>query len=236
MKTKQRAKMILAWVCGMLTASSALAQFAWNTTSGQWHEGVNWTPEGPPTEGSSVVVGADANILLSEPTAALASFTMTGGTLTFTNWNTKIIAGNIRIEGGEVTHVTNFVTAAVEGQWIPYARVYFECDTFYLDGVAGINVRGKGYPGRTGSWVGGYGPGGSPGSTRGAGHGGRGGSTGNSGGAGRIAVWRGRHYYQGHVNTDPGDPVAHYAGVDQPTGSVPFWGDLPPVGTIFVFQ
>jgi hypothetical protein len=166
---------LLAIICG---AHSASAQtHTWIGTSGDWFEGTNWDA-GVPTAGATVVVSAGA-VSLTNTTEALSSFTLNGGTLTFSNWTTRLISTNIAINTGMVTHVTNLVSTTNNlGQWIPVARVNLECGTLFVKTGAAINVNSKGYPGGTNGGISrGQGPGGGYAGGRGGGggHGGRGG-------------------------------------------------------------
>jgi hypothetical protein len=102
---------------------------------------------------------------------------MTGGTLVFSNWEARLIASNLMILTGTVTHVANSATNA---PWDPDARVFFQCVNFFLGTAAVINVTEKGYRGGTTS-ASGCGPGGgifySGGYPSGPSHGGLGGSS-----------------------------------------------------------
>jgi hypothetical protein len=130
--------------------------FVWQGVAGEdWHNAENWDIKGVPCDGAAVVITAGANMVLTNSTAALSSFTMSGGNFTFGGWDTKVTAEQVELSGGEVTHQPN--TAKVS-PWTPNARVWFECTNFVLAAGATINVVEKGYA-AGGASQNGYGPG-----------------------------------------------------------------------------
>jgi hypothetical protein len=149
----------------------------WDGTAGDWFGGAKWDA-GVPTGGASVVISG-GSVFLTNTTEALASFTLNGGTLSFSNWTTRLIATGIVINAGAVTHVTNLVSTTNNlGQWIPVARVNLECGTLFVQSGGSINANSKGYAGGVnGGNPRGLGPGGGYNAIRagGGGHGGRGG-------------------------------------------------------------
>ncbi len=128
-----------------------------------WHDAENWSL-GIPVAGQAVSIASGA-ILLTNETAEMASFTMTGGTLTFTNWTTRLRATEVVI--------TNAATLTLPPAFMNNAmsnRVWIVCSNFTLGAEASIAVNGRGY-------LGSQGPGGAANSERSGGgsHGGRGG-------------------------------------------------------------
>ncbi len=59
-----------------------------------WHDAKNWSPEGVPGTAAAVTNTAGM-ILLTHETAELASFTMSGGSLVFSNWMTRLQAADV---------------------------------------------------------------------------------------------------------------------------------------------
>ncbi len=111
-----------------------------------WHDGDNWNPAGVPGTGTEVTVAAGATILLTTETAELASFTMTGGTLTFSNWTTRLRAIEVDLQGGTLTHPGQSATSTnAFGEWIPDARVWIACSNLTVAAGATIDVMGRGY-------------------------------------------------------------------------------------------
>ncbi len=149
-----------------LTASGAEAATWLGGGDGtNWFDGANWDPTGVPGNGAAVAINAGATVLLTNETAELTSFTMTGGTLTFSNWTTRLRATTVTVSGGTLTLPPAFANNAMSN------RVWVVCTNFTLGADGIINVDKKGYAGSQG-------PGGAPTTTRrgGGGHGGRGGS------------------------------------------------------------
>ncbi len=154
----------MAMVLAMLAAGVVRAQTAYTwggSTLGDWFDEVNWTPsdQGYPGAGDSVTVSS-GSILLTNATAALASFVITNtATLTFTNHlNAKLTATEVAIHG-TVNHVANDVTNAVAGEWPILASVWIECTNLTVGINGKIDCDARGY-GHTGSPYLSYGPGG----------------------------------------------------------------------------
>ncbi len=132
-----------------------------------WSDGGNWSA-GVPAAGHEVTV-ASGSILLADETAELASFTMTGGTLTFTNWTTRLRAATVEVSGGTLTLPPAFTEQQMSN------RIWIVCHDFTLDAGITINLDGRGYApnnglgkggkedGKTGNGGGGYGGQGSSG-------------------------------------------------------------------------
>jgi len=71
---------------------------------------VRWS-NGVPGPGSNVWV-ASGNVTLTNDTPLLGSLTINGGTLTFTNWATQLIASNVTVKtNGKLTAPAHSRTA-----------------------------------------------------------------------------------------------------------------------------
>ena len=82
-----RGTTVLLALVGCLNVAFAAT---WTGVSGNdWFVASNWDPSGVPNNASTVTVPSGAAILLTNETAELASFTMAGGTMTFSNWMTR---------------------------------------------------------------------------------------------------------------------------------------------------
>mgnify|MGYP001595863127 CR=1 FL=1 len=120
------------------------------TGTGDWFANPGNWDNGAPANGYEVIV-ASGSVFLTNSTPMLASFTMNGGTLTFTNWNTILYATNITINNGaKLTHGLNTATTTNgSGQWVPNSRVYVNCSNITINAGGSINVDYVGYkPGK----------------------------------------------------------------------------------------
>jgi len=195
-----------------VTVSEYDGPLAWTgNVSSDWFDPFNWDPNIVPFAGAEVTM-ASGSIVLDDSTAALDSFTQTGGTLTFRGWETILKAGTVVI-GGTVTHDLNSDTTGTRleypGGWEPDNRVYIEAVNVTLNGT--INVQEKGY-GNTGGYDNrGYGPGASTLERGAASH------------AGRTYGYRAHTFTYGSLTepTDPGSGGAgNYGGTGRPGGGV----------------
>jgi len=121
------------------------ATTAW-TGTGDWTANPgNWS-NGLPANGDHVVI-TSGSVLLTNSSRFLASFTMNGGTLTFTNWNTMLYATNVTVNNGaKLTHGLNTAnTTNGAGQWIPNSRVYVSCSNITINAGGSINADYVGY-------------------------------------------------------------------------------------------
>ncbi len=137
---------------------------SWNGGGGNadWFNPTNWAPVGVPGTGAAVTNAAGA-ILLTNETAELASFTLTGGSVTFSNWTTRLRATEVDLQGGTLTLPMAFTNNVMSN------RVWVVCSNFTLGVTAQIDAVGKGYRSVNG-------PGAATAADRtGASHGGRGG-------------------------------------------------------------
>ncbi len=157
---------MVSWAATVIIPFGAVAQtITWDGLGdgADWHDGDNWNPAGVPGAGAEVTVAAGATILLTNETAELASFTMTGGTLTFSNWTTRLQSDTVDLQDGTLTLPAAYTNNAMSN------RVWIVCQDFTLGEDAAIDADGKGY-------LGSHGPGHGGGERRGGGsHGGRGG-------------------------------------------------------------
>lgn len=166
---------------GALCASAFAATYTWNTTAGDWTNGANWTPSGPPNNGDDVVItNSGASVILSSSSSNLASLTLSK-TLTFTNWNTALTATNITIaSNGVMTLPAAFTNDQMSN------RVWMVCSNLLVASGGSISTDGKGYKGApAASGANGNGPGYgqcAPANydASGAGHGGKGGDGGDN--------------------------------------------------------
>ena len=96
------------------------ADKTWNGVQGNWYDANSWLPVGVPVSGDNVTLAnANAVLALENETAALASFSMTAGSLVFSNWNTCLRAENVQISGGTVTVANAFDDDAMSNRvWI----------------------------------------------------------------------------------------------------------------------
>jgi len=187
---------VLLLLSGWLSPCHALTS-TWDTTTGDWHDGTKWD-NGVPGNGVDAVISAGADILLTNATTILGSLTMDGGTLTFTNWNTRLIATNVVINAGTITLPERFTSSQMSN------RVWIVCsNAFTLNTNAVIDVNEKG-------WAGGNGPG------AGLNTAGRAGGGGYGGKGGRADWWSykaGPAYGSTNAPLDPGS-----GGGDTPYG------------------
>jgi len=124
--------------------------YSWKASpvNNNWFNGANWNGDGNyPGNGSTVTVATGASILLTNETAQLSAFTMTGGTLTFSNWNTRLRATNVNLTGGTLTTPLATNNSRTNRVWIIGTN-------FTLGTSASINVDYKGYYRLTGPGAG----------------------------------------------------------------------------------
>ncbi len=153
----------LGVIPGIVLMAGGLAHGAPNAWTGlgdgtDWFDGANWSA-GVPAAAQEVTVDA-GSIWLTNETAALAAFTLTGGTLTFSNWTTRLRADEVDLQGGEVTLPPAFRETQMSN------RVWIVCSNFTLGASATMDVVGLGYAFLNG-------PGAATASGTGASHGGK---------------------------------------------------------------
>ncbi len=175
MKTQRTVRMIVAALAtALLACAGAQANTKTWTGNGDWFVDTgNWSG-GLPESGEHVVV-TSGSLRLTNSTPPLASFTLNGGTVTMTNWTTRLEAVEVTLNGGTLTHGGNMGVTAVGGQWIPVARIHVVCSNFTMN-AGTVNANALGYKGARfgdGGERTGRGPGGSSGAT-GASYGGKG--------------------------------------------------------------
>ncbi len=133
-----RALGILA--AALVAASAGAATWDGGGDGANWFDGSNWDPDGVPGGGATVAIGTGATILLTNETAELASFTMTGGTLTFSNWTTRLRATEVVVTNNAIlTLPVAFINNAMSN------HVWVVCSNFTLGASAKIDADGRGY-------------------------------------------------------------------------------------------
>ncbi len=162
-KTGIRTTGVLAMVAlgSALTMSVPARQYTW-TGSGadnHWANAGNWMPVGVPGTDAEVAVH-HGSVFLTNETAELASFTMTGGTLMFSNWTTRLRATEIEIRNGTLTLPPAFRENQMSN------RIWMICSNLTVGTAATMDADQRGY-------LRGQGPGSST-ATFGGSHGGRG--------------------------------------------------------------
>lgn len=149
------------------SASLPAATCTWKGGTGYWFDDANWTNGYPRGGDDGVVYGG--TIKLTNETAQLGTLTISGGTISFSNWLTRLVATNIIMNGGTLTTAGGFTTAQESN------RVWLVCTNLFIASGATINVNALGYLGGALLANSGYGQGG--GTTRvGAAYGGFGGN------------------------------------------------------------
>ncbi len=110
----------------------------WDGSDGNWNDDANWD-EGVPGTGDTAIINA-GSVLITNSSLDLAKLTMNGGTLTFTNWSTRLSADAIEILGSsKVTLPPPYQDGQMSN------RVWFACETFELGENAQIDAGQKGY-------------------------------------------------------------------------------------------
>lgn len=167
---------IMLCMVGLATTAAASTSYTW-TASGDWYDSAKWTPNGIPAAGDDVTI-TSGTILLTNSTPYLASLTMDGGTMTSSNWSTRIRATNVVLNSGS--------TITLSGAFFDVAmsnRVHLVCSNFTLAAGASIDVGQLGYQGGTNLTDEGDGQGGG---TLSGGYYGGGGGYGGKGGDGKV--------------------------------------------------
>lgn len=168
-------KHVALWGLGIIFASGMAwgTTHTWDGTAGAWSDGTRWENGVPGADGDVVIHAGE--VLLSESTPDLASLTLNGGTLVFSNWTTRLTAATVDLVNDAVVTLPPAFTNNVMSN-----RVWIVCEELSVADNARIDADRRGYEGghRVTQATTGYGPGGGAAATRGAGggHGGRGGS------------------------------------------------------------
>lgn len=109
------------------------------TNPADWFTPSNWEGGVLPADGDSVIINSGSSIILSNSTPNLASIDVTG-TLSFTNWMTRLNATTVTInEGGVLTCEGPFTEADMSN------RVWVACQDFTLNAGGKVDVDLKGY-------------------------------------------------------------------------------------------
>lgn len=174
---------IVTLAIALTLSLSAFGQIhTWLGGAGYWDDPAMWD-NGVPVTGCEAVL-ASGDITITNASAALGQFLMSGGTLEFAGGTTAVVrATDITITGGIVRHAQHAARAKVDGEWLVEARVYFACSNFFLLSPGLIDVNQRGWGGQlTGNTTFGCGPGGASGLRGGGGYGGFGGNYNGVGG------------------------------------------------------
>ncbi len=117
------------------------------TNSGDWMTAANWSSGTVPGDGEDVII--NANVTLTNATAALASYTLNAGkTNTFVGWSNTVLTATVVNVSGTITHTNESATTTnALGAWIPDMRVYIVCSNLTVYGSGKIDANGKGYRG-----------------------------------------------------------------------------------------
>ena len=110
-------------------------------TSSDWFDGSNWNPAGIPQSGDDVTIPSAASApLLTSSTPALASLTVSTGTLTCTNWDTVINATVITIQNtGKITLPDAFADNVMSN------RIHIICSDLTVNAGGQIDASERGY-------------------------------------------------------------------------------------------
>ncbi len=142
-KQSRNVTVLVAWILvGMYLFDVSAQTVVWEGTAGDgtnWFDGSNWNPVGVPSAGDDVTVPDGSDIVLTNETAQLTSFTMSGGTLTFEGWHSALRADTVDLQGGTLTLPDAFDEGA------PSNRVWIVCHDFILASGATIDADFKGY-------------------------------------------------------------------------------------------
>ena len=143
-----------------------------SSTTGNWFTATNWLPAQAPTNIGDSAIITNGYVLLTNSTAALASFQITNATLIFSNWNTALNAVAVTVQNaGILTLPPAFTTNQMSN------NIYVACSNFTLEGGGTILADKCGY-----AWGNGPGHGADGNGPGGGGYGGKGGIGGAAGG------------------------------------------------------
>lgn len=153
-----------------------------------WFNSANWeaadASDNVPQANDTVVIDS-GSVLLNTSTPQLASLTLAGATLTFTNWTTALKADTVVIDnGGTLTLPGDFANDGMSN------RVWIICHNFTLENGGEINANARGFAKFYGPGAGGMNAGGN-----------------NGGGGGGYGGWGGRGS-GGNVGNVYGTPEA----------------------------
>lgn len=115
----------------------------WDGSAGaDWFNTNNWTPANVPANGDHVIIDSSAatNVVVSNSTANLASFTITNQTCMFTNWDTTLNATNVSLgTNGIFTLPAAFTNGGMSN------RIHIVCTNLTIASGGSIDAEGKGY-------------------------------------------------------------------------------------------
>ena len=126
--------------CALVAAVVRATPVTWTgAVDANWHEAGNWDNTVLPAVGDDVVIPGGA-VLLAAETPLLASFTLNGGTVTISNWMTRLQAETITLNSGTVTLPEAFTETAMSNRvWLAASQ------DFTLGTDATIDADGCGY-------------------------------------------------------------------------------------------
>lgn len=151
--------------------------FTWTGEAGEnWFTPLNWDQKTIPIDNAEVIINTGADILLTNSTAALASLSMSGGTLRMTNWTTCLQATEISLTGGTIRPEAAFDDTSMSN------RIWIICSNLTVGASAAINADALGYAGVL------SGDGNGPGGALASGNRGSGGGYGGHGGQGSTSA------------------------------------------------
>lgn len=197
---KLRCCLLFTLFCSVLVASAFGGEARFWTGGGgdkNWFKAENWSPDTAfPQAGDTVTISGGASVILSNQTALLDSITITNATLTFTNWQTRLLAVDVDIQkSGKLglPPAFKYESSAMSN------RVHIVCSNLTVATGGSINTDASGY-----AIAEGPGKGQQSGSNNnsGGGHGGRGGD--ESGGVGGVT------YDSVHAPSIPGSGGGQY--------------------------
>ena len=116
-----------------------------SVADGDWHDTATWSEGHVPVTPQAIII--TNNVVLTADTEQLASLTVDGGTLTFSNWTTRLYASNVVLNAGTMTCAGPF-NSYVNVIWPtldPSNRVRIVCNDLFVAGGAAINVDGRGF-------------------------------------------------------------------------------------------
>ncbi|MBI2441384.1 MAG: hypothetical protein HYV35_08445 [Lentisphaerae bacterium] len=138
---------LLFWLAAAFFVLAALparaTTYNWKaSTTGDWSVAANWVEGFVPTNGDdAVITNSGVSVILSSASSNLSSLTLSR-TLTFTNWDTYLLATNVSIlSNGLMTCVGLFTNNAMSN------RVYIICTNITIAAGGSISVDSRGYAG-----------------------------------------------------------------------------------------
>ena len=120
------------------------SELSWNGGSGEWSDPAKWTSTGShavPQAGDAISISS-GSVLLDAETPELYSVNVTGGTLVFSNWTTRLRSRFVTVgDGGVVTCAGPFTNDTGK------CRVWIACEDLAVLSGGAIDVSEKGWSG-----------------------------------------------------------------------------------------